>query len=191
MDKSTFLTENKKYSRLWQNGYKPANWERLAKALTGRIDPHGKTLMDFGFGKGNALDFFENRGFRVVGVEVSDFAVEAQRLRNREVYHSSLDNLSFLNDNYCNIGFCNDVIEHLPEELVVPSLGEIFRTCSDYLFLSVCPNHSHHLSLDGENLHLTVKPKEWWEEQFSKLGKVEELKFRFSRSLRYSIKLSK
>ncbi len=92
-------------------------------------------------------------------------------------------------DNQFKIGFCNDVLEHIPEELVVPSLNEMARVCSDYLLISVCPKPSHHLSLDGENLHLTIKPESSWEELFQKYGNVRKIKFWFSRSARYVIDL--
>jgi len=82
-----------------------------------------------------------------------------------------------LETNKFNVGFCNDVIEHIPEELVLPSLNEMTRVCSDYLLLSVCPTPSHHLSLDGENLHLTVKPELWWEDLLQRYGEVQKVKF--------------
>jgi len=61
------------------------------------------------------------------------------------------------------------------------------RICRQALFISVCPTPSHHLSHEGENLHLTVKEKNWWETQLSKIGAVKKFNFIFSRSLRYQI----
>ncbi|MBS3113718.1 class I SAM-dependent methyltransferase [Candidatus Woesearchaeota archaeon] len=191
MDTIRFGRENRKYSALWQNGYGDANWRRLAKYVLAKVDTSERlSLIDFGFGRGAALDFFERHAFYVEGVEISSYAVENQRSKGRSVHYSSLDNLPMLKDGQFSIGFCNDVIEHVPEDLVAPSLEEMTRVCSRYLFISVCPTPSHHLSLNEENLHLTVKPVLWWEEQFKRYGEIERLRFLFSRSARYKINLN-
>ncbi len=190
MNETVFHREDQKYSSLWMDKYKDANWKRLAKTglkLTESLNEN-PSIIDFGFGRGSAMNFFYQNGLYVEGVEISKYAVKQQN-RGNKVHHSSLDNLSMLETNKFNVGFCNDVIEHIPEELVLPSLNEMTRVCSDYLLLSVCPTPSHHLSLDGENLHLTVKPELWWEDLLQRYGEVQKVKFFFSRSLRYIIDL--
>src|SRR3989344_6355215 len=185
MDLSVFHREDRKYSALWSNGYRDANWQRLARKVLKKVSPNEHSLVDLGFGKGTAMDFFEQSGFTVAGVDISAYAVEQQERKDRKVYHSSLDHLEVFNTAEFNVGFCNDVIEHVPPELVVSSLEEMARVCSDLLFISVCPTPSHHLSKEGDNLHLTVQPISWWENQFRRLGKVERIPFWFSRSARY------
>ncbi len=191
MNSVIFGREDSKYSSLWMSGYKDANWKKLAKiGLTLAKSMGGNpSLVDFGFGRGSAMDFFEEKGLYVEGVEISEYAVRNQERKGRKVYHTSLDNMTMIEDNRFNIGFCNDVIEHIPEDLVIPSLDEMTRVCSDYLLLSVCPTPSHHLSLDGENLHLTVKPESWWKELFRNYGKIQEINLLFRRSARYIIDL--
>jgi len=195
MDAETFAREDRKYSELWKDGYREANWKRLARAVLGSCTPNKNgqrtSLIDLGFGRGAALDFFEEKGFRVAGVDISSYAVLVQRPKKREVYQASLDDMRFLTDGCFDIGFANDTLEHIPEELIRASLAEAARICSEYLFVSVCPMPSHHLSLEGENLHLTVKPRKWWEEQLAALGRIERVPFLLSRSLRYAVELSK
>lgn len=187
MQARIFRQEDAKYSALWSNGYKDANWERLAKAAVERVNG-SSSLVDFGCGRGKAMDFFARRGMYCEGVEISSYLAGELRKDGKWVHHASLDNMPF-RDNQFGIGFSNDVIEHVPEELVQPSLNEMARVCSDYLFLSVCPEPSHHLSKDGENLHLTVRPAGWWEAMLRKYGKVERINFWLSRSSRYAINL--
>jgi len=191
MEESTFQREDRKYSSLWSSGYTSANWERLAKAGIKKIHflKGTPSMIDFGFGKGAAMKFFEENGIEIKGVEISKYAVEEQLKKGKKVYHASLDNLEMFADKSFRMGFCNDVLEHIPEKLIIPSLDEMTRVCSDYLFLSVCPTLSNHLSQNGENLHLTVKPEIWWEQLFEKYGKVKRMKFLFSRSARYEIDL--
>ena len=191
MDLTVFRREDRKYSGLWADGYSDANWDRLAKRVFTKLNSNGHriSLIDFGFGTGNAMDYFERRGFYVEGTEISSHAVARQLKRGRKVYHTSIDDLSSMQDKQFEVGFCNDVIEHIPTELVAPSLEEMARVCSDYLFVSVCPTPSNHLSLEGENLHLTIRPLSWWEDQFRNYGDVEKLRLLFSRSARYAINL--
>ncbi len=196
MDYELFNREDTKYSDLWQDDYKEAHWKRLAKGVLSEVKlsgdiPYNMQLIDFGFGRGSTLEFFSKKGFYVAGNDISAYAVRQQLQKGREVYHSSLDDLSVLRSKRFHIGFSNDVLEHLPEDLIHPSLSEMSRVTSKYLFLSVCPKPSHHKSLGGEPLHLTVKPLAWWEEQLSVYGEVKELKFIFSRSGRYIVKLNK
>ncbi len=188
MPEDFFKTEDRKYSLLWQDSYKEAHWKKLASKLIEQYPPHS-SLIDFGFGNGSALRYFQNKGYQVTGVDISSYAVRIAE-PHFEVYHSSLDNIKFIEDKKFTIGFCNDVIEHVPEFLVLASLKEMARVCRQSLFISVCPTLSHHLSHDGENLHLTVKDKTWWEEQLNQIGIVRKFNFMFSRSLRYQVILN-
>jgi SAM-dependent methyltransferase len=191
MDRSTFNREDAKYSFLWHNGYREARWQILADRLlkTARKYDQAPTVVDFGFGNAVAMDFFEINGLIVEGVDISSFAVQQQQEKGRRVYHACLDDLSMFEDDQFNIGFSNDVLEHIPEDLVLPSLEEMARVCSDYLFVSVCPHPARGQSQEGENLHLTIKPDHWWREQFQKIGDVHKYRLYFRRSLRYCIDL--
>ncbi len=191
MDAQQFDAEDRKYSELWRGDYKDARWGRLATRLL-KYTAHDAThssLIDFGFGRGAAMDFFERRGVSVAGTEISSYAVQRQRDLGRTVYHASLDNLSMIETGAFQIGFCNDVIEHVPEELVELSLTEMARVCSDFLFLSVCPKPAHHPSPHGGNLHLTVRPRAWWVARLKGHGRVRQFFVPFSRSLRFVIDL--
>ena len=42
-------------------------------------------LIDFGFGKGTALDFFEQRVSNVTGVEISSYAISKQKKRKKSL----------------------------------------------------------------------------------------------------------
>jgi 2-polyprenyl-3-methyl-5-hydroxy-6-metoxy-1,4-benzoquinol methylase len=191
MEHSFFAAEDDKYSALWKDDYRDANWKRLASIVlkkTASYDGH-VSLLDFGFGSGRSIDFFESKGFNVCGVEISSYAVGVQLAKGRDIYHASLDDLCMLGDKQFDFGFCNDVLEHIPLHLIGRSLAEMVRVCSDALFLSVCPTPSHHLSKESENLHLTVRPEPWWANEFMKYGPVERFRFLFSRSVRYTINL--
>lgn len=94
-------------------------------------------------------------------------------------------------DNSFEFGFSNDVLEHIDEKYVDAALSEMKRVCTHSLYLSICPTPSKNKSREGENLHLTVRPKEWWEENLRRIGAVRELRFFLSRSIRYEVTLDK
>lgn len=192
MDQATYSREAKKYDWLWANGYRAARWKKLADHTLRRaagIDATRPALIDLGAGNGEALRYFAQHELEVKGVDISAYAALQLREEGYDVRQASLDDLSMFPTGLFHIGFCNDVIEHVPEELVRPSLEEMARVSRDYLMISVCPTPSHHLSQEGDNLHLTVRPQEWWEEELGRLGEVTQVKFWLSRSLRYEIKL--
>lgn len=58
---------------------------------------------------------------------------------------------------------CSDVLEHVPEQLVDALLQEVFGYAERFVWLSVCCRKAKKYFPDGTNLHVTVKPREWWE----------------------------
>ncbi len=193
MNPSLFQQEDLKYSQLWSRDYREANWHKLASALLSRVDkrvPSLPRVIDFGCGNGKALEFFTRAGLRCTGVDISSYACEQLSRKGYSVVHSSLDSLAMFEDGAFSYGFSNDVLEHLPESCVESSLAEMSRLVSHDLFVSVCPTPSHRKSLDGQGLHLTIKPVQWWEQQLSAYGKVTRLRFYLSRSQRFMVEKS-
>jgi SAM-dependent methyltransferase len=190
MDEEIFNREDLKYGELWEDGYRASRWPWLAERLVDSVYC-GQSVIDFGFGNGEALEFFDWSGLRTSGVEVSSSAIDRQSRIGRDVHHATIDDLHFLPDNYYEFGFSHDVLEHLPPGNVGAAISEMGRVCRDRLFVSVCPTPSHHLSHEGENLHLTVWPLTWWEGELGKIGNVKKLWKLFSRSGRYVVDLGK
>jgi SAM-dependent methyltransferase len=193
MDPARFRTEDEKYSYLWAHGYRPARWRLLAKALLQRArEVSGRaSVVDFGAGLGNAVEYFSRQGLASTGVDISRYAVERLRDRGYQVYWSSLDSLDGIPDDSFDFGFSNDVLEHLPEAYIDAAFAEMKRVCTRSLFLSICPTPARNTSREGENLHLTVRPKAWWEQKLARIGTVREIRFLLSRSVRYEVGLDK
>lgn len=59
---------------------------------------------------------------------------------------------------------CADVMEHVPEEFVPKVLREIGTYTKDTgaMLFSISGNPAKKSFHDGENLHITVKPLDWW-----------------------------
>jgi ubiquinone/menaquinone biosynthesis C-methylase UbiE len=193
MNEAEFRREEEKYSYLWAHGYKSARWKLLARQLLKRAKGISgvPTLVDFGSGRGDAVLYFSKKGMESSGVDISRYAVERLKEKGHACYWSSLDSLSEIPDGRFDFGFSNDVLEHIPEAYIDATFAEMKRVCTKSLFLSICPVPSKNKSKEGENLHLTVRPKEWWEEKLGRIGKVREIRFFLNRSVRYEVRLEK
>jgi SAM-dependent methyltransferase len=68
---------------------------------------------------------------------------------------------------------CADVMEHVPEEHVDEVIAEIAMYCKDdgCLMFAISGNIAYKQFSDGENVHCTVKPIEWWEEKIKSTGR--------------------
>lgn len=58
-------------------------------------------------------------------------------------------------------GYCTDVMEHVPEDLVRRSLAAISLK-AEHVCFSICGRPDGDGGMIGEKLHVTIKPMEWW-----------------------------
>lgn len=66
----------------------------------------------------------------------------------------------------------NDVLEHIPEEDVDEFIARLFRFAKKGVWASFCNRPAKKFFPDGvTNLHVTQRPREWWEEKFAKHSK--------------------
>lgn len=66
---------------------------------------------------------------------------------------------------------CSDVLEHIPEEDVERFIGDLFNHAKKVVWASVCCRPARKCFPDTEiNLHVTVKPFEWWEARFKEVA---------------------
>jgi hypothetical protein len=65
---------------------------------------------------------------------------------------------------------CTDVMEHIEEEDLNDVISDILlsaaQTCTAFFSISLVPARKEFP--DGRNLHVTIKPKEWWEQVFKR-----------------------
>lgn len=64
---------------------------------------------------------------------------------------------------------CADVMEHVPEEHVDEVLADMAMYCKSdgRMILAISGNEAFKKFSDGENVHCTVKPIDWWEEKIA------------------------
>ncbi len=130
--------------------------------------PEGSTYLDVGCGRGETLEMASQRGLIPFGVEIVPELCDGV-----VVVRSDITDLPFDDFDYVS---CYDVLEHLVTSDVDAALNELFRVAGKVLFITTNNKRSHIGELE---LHLTRKPREWWEEEFSKRGysKIEHCTF--------------
>ncbi len=66
-----------------------------------------------------------------------------------------------------DVVLCTDVLEHIPKEHIDEVLQEIdqYTKPDGKVYLSIATRPAIKHFSDGTNVHITVEPKEWWEEK--------------------------
>lgn len=65
---------------------------------------------------------------------------------------------------------CTDVLEHVPEEDIEGTLGELIDYANKVLFLAIAIRPAHKSFDNGQNVHLTVWLKDKWEKLIERLN---------------------
>jgi len=68
-----------------------------------------------------------------------------------------------------NYGYCVDVMEHIPPDKVDLVLDNILRA-ANHVFFSISMEPDNCGQLVGEQLHLSIRPYEWWLNKFVERG---------------------
>lgn len=124
--------------------------EAAIKALVDRFN--ARTILDYGAGAGEAWD-------------------KPHQLHKRlGVHRPTLYDPAFAHNKLPAPGarfhgvICSDVLEHVPEESVPKLLASLFCYAERFVFASVCCRPAGKTFPDGTNLHVTIRPYEWWSE---------------------------
>ena len=91
------------------------------------------------------------------------------------------NDLSFASNKEFDLLTSFDCLEHVPEEEIDEAFSE-FKRISRRVFLQICLEESPTL-MDGQPLHVCIKPKEWWldiaKKHFFEITSYEEGSARF------------
>lgn len=61
-----------------------------------------------------------------------------------------------------DVVICTDVMEHIPVDQVPQTIINLINYTEKVLFLAICTKPAIKTFGNGENVHLTVQPPEWW-----------------------------
>ena len=164
MRESPALSEADKYEAMWSHdAYRL--WSPGEHAADTFVNLTGITnknrVIDFGCGTGRGGD----RIAQLVGCEVVqlDFAPNC-----RDV---GIELPFFMADLAAplvvqgDIGYCTDVMEHIPTHQVEDVIRNVMG-CVKTCFFQICLLPDHMGALIGHSLHLSVYPVDWWRDKF-------------------------
>jgi SAM-dependent methyltransferase len=158
------------YERMWgRPEYRAtAPGEIYAYTFIEWAKPHGK-IIDFGCGTGRGAMLVQ----ALTGGDVLalDFAGNALDPAARAVLDFRKHDLREpLQENVADFGYCTDVLEHIAPEDVETVLRNVFVAARRvFLAISTVPDHFGPAT-EGEPLHLTVQPIDWWREKLTAMG---------------------
>jgi len=161
------LSEEEKYRLMWDHPeYRIMSpGENVASTFVQLCRPTGKVI-DFGCGTG--------RGSLAIRKEsecellLVDFTTNSRDPAAQDLPFLQAD-ISAPMDIKGDYGFCTDVMEHIPPELVEKTIQNIMAATPCAFFqISLIPDNLG--GLIGHPLHLSVHPFQWWVDLFARLG---------------------
>lgn len=162
------LNERDKYRLLWQfDGYRDFSpGEEAVDEFLARVKPSG-LIIDFGCGTGRAGLRLAAAGHDVMLVDFADNCRDDEALA-----------LPFLEWDLalpCPLqapyGLCTDVMEHIPTPDVPAVIANILAAAGTVYF-NVATRPDKFGEVIHARLHLTVRPHDWWAEQFRAHGAI-------------------
>lgn len=155
--------ERQKYVKLaTQSGnYGGTNHGRYAYAIVIAWQP--RFVIDFGCGDNAFIRELRRRGIDGLGIDFANDEADITAPMHRVPLASGI----------ADVVSSFDALEHLLPDDVDPALAEMQRICrpGGRFIFSICTRPSR-ITVDGQNLHPTVQPIEWWLERISRVGLV-------------------
>ncbi len=156
-------SERAKYERMYETpGYR-AGGHSHAAFFVRNLAKQPCRVIDFGCGAGETSAWLIGQGYDVQACDIAANCLlpgPAQLLGNR--FHVCfLDELPWEIEP-ADWGICLDVMEHLPDEWIGPSLRAIRSKVPACFFVisGVIDSWGDRI---GERLHLSIRPRPWWE----------------------------
>ncbi len=171
------LTEKSKYDVIWRDYpvYRDCSpGEDFAKFFFDGFQQEmraGQTIIDFGCGTARVTKDFLGKGLNVTLVDISPYALDEEIRHLLTLFSNQVHFIQAclwqlpkeLKSAYWI--YCCDVLEHIPEDQVDTVLYHIAQRMRFGGYFSICLKEDLSGKKLGYPLHLTVKPKDWWEER--------------------------
>lgn len=133
----------------------------------------GNRVLEIGCAKGFVLVEFYKLGLKVVGLDVSEYAVQHAHPDIRQfIYIGDASQMPF-EDHSFDFVLGKEVLPHIPEYKVSSPIRECMRVSKGPIFLEIqcgeTPLELEYLRR-WDGTHVTAHPPAWWDDLFSSLG---------------------
>lgn len=136
------------------------NPERIREFEDMLVERNPTSVLDVGCGYGVLVNRLNSRGIPAFGVDFSP-ALKKEFWKDRVLIEGDARNLPFATGVF-DIVFSSDFFEHINEEDIEKVRKEMFRV-GERVIARVA--YKDKLSARQKKLHVTNKPKEWWEDK--------------------------
>ena len=163
------MSEYNKYTLMWnQPEYRVGSpGDRIVGFYLYTFKPYGKVI-DFGCGLGWASLKMHHAGLDVLLLDLTTNSRDGDEIRALPFEQQDLTKPIPFRSKF---GFCTDVMEHLPPEVVEQTIDNIMEA-SEEVFFQISTVKEHLGQYIGQHLHLIVQPHSWWKSLFEKHGYV-------------------
>lgn len=156
--------EFEKYRKVYRDYPNYTNKEVRIGLTREWIEKHGRlhSFLDVGCGRGEVLDVAESemKCYDAMGYEVVPELCDGERVFQIDGIHDLPGNT-----NAFDLVTCTDVMEHILEEDVPAALSELARVARGPVLLTICHIPDKPGKYGPDQLHITVHPREWWEDK--------------------------
>ena len=121
-----------------------------------------QSVLDYGSGKG---EVWKEHGLRSL-LEVKVF-----------LYDPGVEEFQKKPSIPADLVICTDVMEHIPENCVDEVLKDIENFSKKAIFFTISTREANKILPNGQNAHVTIKPKEWWLKKINKINKFVITRF--------------
>ena len=176
MKKDTLKFYSKIYDPLFKKNYTKCSdrgieslsiFKKFSKSNNIKI----KNVIDVGCAWGKTLKYWNKKGIKAVGVDISNITVKFCIKKGFKCYKASATDLSVFRDKKFDLYMSSDVYEHLREDDLPYAIEEAKRITKKYLLIRPHPCLDKRGSSDIKKaLHLTVWTIEKWEDFFKDHG---------------------
>jgi hypothetical protein len=155
------FSEKRKYKEQWQSGYRPSQCALFLPEHIHNMALPEDSLLEIGCGDGSTIRGLCDKGRRCSGVDITLAGIKGDKTGFLEAPAWRMP----FKDSQFDLTFSTDVLEHLPFNFVEASIKEICRVTRRKTFHVIA---SFPDQRNGVELHLTIRPVEWWLDMFSK-----------------------
>lgn len=148
-------SERELYKQLWNQGYTKSQCAVPLAVYIKKNVPVGKRILEIGSGDGTTVSLLSEAGYDITGSDIYS--------THEMIIEAPAWELPFPDESF-DLVVSTDVMEHLPTEKVDEAIKEIYRVTREKVI------HVIACWLDmrnGEVVHKTVRPIEWWQQKFA------------------------